>query len=261
MNSALSGGASFEKGAKVFCRMASCYEKQNMFDEALAMYSKATTEDNSRQTRNAIRECERKKEKWEKEKALDPEGAEKRREQGNEHFKNQEWAKAKTEYDEAIKMNPADAKLYSNRAAAFTKLIAYPDALRDLDECIKLDPKFIKAYSRKGAAHYFMKEYNKALEAYGKGLAIDPNNDECQKGREQVVAKIQESNRGQVDEEQVRHAMADPEIQNILKDPQINLFLKRLQENPQEASKEMMKDAQLAEAVNKLMAAGILRTG
>merc|ERR1719160_657043 len=220
MNSALSGGASFEKGAKVFCRMASCYEKQNMFDEALAMYSKATTEDNSRQTRNAIRECERKKEKWEKEKALDPEGAEKRREQGNEHFKNQEWAKAKTEYDEAVRRNPSDAKLYSNRAAALTKLLAYPDALRDLDECIKLDPTFVKAYSRKGAAHFFMKEYSKALEAYGKGLAIDPKNAECLAGKEQVVRRIQEtSSSTEVDEEQIRHAMADPEIQRILKDP------------------------------------------
>jgi len=73
--------------------------------------------------------------------------------------------------------------------------------------------------------------------------------------------KIAESQRGEVDEEQVRHAMADPEIQNILKDPQINLFLKRLQENPQEAQKELMKSAELSDAVNKLMAAGILRTG
>ena len=53
-----------KKLGKVFCRMASCYEKQGMFDEALQMYGKASTEDNNRTTRNAIRECERKKEKW-----------------------------------------------------------------------------------------------------------------------------------------------------------------------------------------------------
>merc|ERR1711935_1292185 len=110
--------------------------------------------------------------------------------------------------------------------------MGYPDALRDLDECLKLDPKFIKAYSRKGAAHFWMKEYNKALKAYDDGLKIEPANEECLKGREQVFAKIQESQKGEVDEEQIRHAMADPEIQSILKDPQINLFLKRLQENP-----------------------------
>merc|ERR1712139_639384 len=106
-------------------------------------------------------------------------------------------------------------KLYSNRAAALTKLMAYPDALRDLDECIKIDPQFVKAYSRKGAAHFFMKEYHKAMEAYSKGLSVDPDNDECKIGRQQVIAKIQETqSSGKVDEEQVRHAMADPEIQN-----------------------------------------------
>merc|ERR1712054_684357 len=104
-----------------------------------------------------------------------------------------EWAKAKAEYDEAIVRDPRDAKLFSNRAAALTKLMAYPDALRDLDECIKLDPKFVKAYSRKGAAHFFMKEYGKALDAYGKGLAVEPGNEECEKGRMQVISKIQET--------------------------------------------------------------------
>ncbi|CAE6971206.1 unnamed protein product [Symbiodinium natans] len=71
-----------------------------------------------------------------------------------------------------------DAKMYSNRAAALTKLLAYPDALRDLDECLKLDPSFIKAYSRKGAAHFFMKEYHKSLQAYEQGLKLDPENAE-----------------------------------------------------------------------------------
>jgi len=77
-----------------------------------------------------------------------------------------------------------------------------------------------------------------------------------------VLNKIAETNRsGQVDEEQIRHAMADPEIQNILHDPQINMFLKEMQENPQQAQKAMMADPKLGEAVSKLMAAGIIRTG
>merc|ERR1712139_432543 len=100
-----------------------------------------------------------------------------------------------------------------------------------------------------------------AMEAYGRGLAIEHDNAECLAGRDQVLAKIQETQKsGEVDEEQMRHAMADPEIQNILKDPQINLFLKTMQENPTEANKMMAKDPKLVEAVQKLMAAGVLRT-
>jgi len=262
INSANPGGASFEKVAKVLSRIAAIYEKKKDFAMAIEYYQKALTEDNSRQTRNALREVERVKEKFEKESYIDPAKGEEHREKGNEFFKEKKWADAKREYDEAVKRNPSDAKLYSNRAAALTKLLAYPDALKDLDECLKLDPKFVKAYSRKGAAHFFMKEYNKALQAYDKGLQLDPDNVECKQGKEQVIMKVSENNRsGEVDEEQMRHSLADPEIQQIMHDPQIKMFLQDLQQNPAEAQKAMMKDSKLQEAVSKLMAAGIIRTG
>merc|ERR1719162_2719997 len=107
-----------------------------------------------------------------------------------------------------------------------------------------------------------MKEYHKALKAYEDGLKLDKDNKECLEGREQVLMKIQETSRsGEVDQEQIAHAMADPEIQQILHDPQINMFLKSMKENPAEANKALQKDAKLQEAVSKLMAAGILRTG
>merc|ERR1711920_435683 len=261
INSASPGGGSFEKVAKVYNRMASVCEKRKEYAQGIEYLNKALTEDNNKQTRNALRDLEAKKDKAEKDAYLDPAKAEEHREKGNEFFKAQNWADAKKEYDEGVRRNPKDPKLYSNRAAALTKLLAYPDALKDLEECLKLDPTFVKAYSRKGAAHFWMKEYNKALKAYDDGLKIEPENPECIQGREQVFAKIQESQRGEVDEEQIRHSMADPEIQNILHDPQINMFLKEMQSNPKEAQKAMNADKKLQEAVEKLMAAGIIRTG
>merc|ERR1711945_39621 len=76
---------------------------------------------------------------------------------------------------------------------------------------------------------------------------------------DQVIAKISETSRdGKVDEEQVRHAMADPEIQNILRDPQINMFLKKMQEDPREANTMMNKDPKIMDAVQKLVGAGVL---
>jgi tetratricopeptide (TPR) repeat protein len=57
--------------------------------------------------------------------------------------------------------NPEAYKLYSNLAACYTKLGAYPEGIKAADRCIELEPSFVKGYSRKGTIQFFMKEYNK----------------------------------------------------------------------------------------------------
>jgi stress-induced-phosphoprotein 1 len=252
-------GASFEKVAKVYLRIGNIHMRQNRFEDAISAYNKALTENNDRNTRNLLREAEAARDKSLKEAYLDPVKAEEAKDRGNTHFRNSKFAEAKTEYDEAIKRNPTDAKLYSNRAAALTKLAAYPDAVRDLDECLRLDPTFVKAYSRKGLALFFLKDYNKALAAYEAGLKLEPTNQELVAGRRQVLEKIQTSyTETEPDPEQVKRAMADPEIQQILKDPQMQIILQMLQENPKAAA-EALRDPKVASALNKLVAAGIVR--
>jgi stress-induced-phosphoprotein 1 len=261
MNSAFLNGASYEKCAKLYNRMASLYLKQGKYQEAIDAYNKSLTEDNTKNTRNLLRDAQSAQEKAERDAYINPELAEKHREEGNNLFKQSKYAEAKAQYDEAIKRNPSEAKLYSNRAAALTKLIAYPDALRDLDECLKLDPTFVKAYSRKGTVHFFMKEYNKALEAYEAGIAIDPENAECKQGKAQVLSKInQTSTSEEVDPDQIRRSMADPEIQQIMADPQIQMILQQMQENPTKGM-EALRDPKVAAAIQKLIGAGILRVG
>lgn len=261
MNTAFSGGSSYEKCGKLFNRMASLYLKQGKFQDAIDCYNKSLTEDNNRTTRNMLREAQSAQEKAEKEAYINPALADEHREKGNALFKENKYAEAKSHYDEAIRRNPADAKLYSNRAATLTKLLAYPDALRDLEECLRLDPKFVKAYSRKGTVHFFMKEFNKAIEAYDAGLMIDPENAECKNGKAQVVAKINEtSGSSEVDPDQIRHSMADPEIQQIMADPQMQMILQSLQDDPVKGM-EALKDPKVANAIQKLIGAGILRVG
>jgi stress-induced-phosphoprotein 1 len=63
------------------------------------------------------------------------------------------------------------------------------------------------------------------------------------------------------DEDRLREAMKDPEIQSILRDPQVNLLLERMKTDPKATQDILQKDAKMANAIEKLMLAGIVRIG
>lgn len=66
-----------------------------------------------------------------------------------------------------------DARGYNNRAAAYNKLVALPEALKDAEAAIKIDPKFVKAYLRKSTVLFGMREYTKALSACQEAADVD----------------------------------------------------------------------------------------
>ena len=78
-------------------------------------------------------------------------------------------------YSESIKRNPNEARVYSNRAGTYTKLVEFGLALKDVESCLILDPTFVKAYLRKGQILLLMKETNRAKDAFESALDIDPN--------------------------------------------------------------------------------------
>ena len=50
------------------------------------------------------------------------------------------------------------AKVYSNRAACYAKLMDWERGLADCESCLKKDPTFVKAWLRKGKIHHFLKQ-------------------------------------------------------------------------------------------------------
>ncbi|XP_068634403.1 hsp70-Hsp90 organizing protein 3-like [Aristolochia californica] len=232
------------------------------YEPAIETFQKALTEHRNPDTLKKLNEAERAKKELEQQEYFDPKLADEEREKGNEYFKQQKYPEAVKHYTEALRRNPKDTRVYSNRAACYTKLGALPEGLKDAETCIELDPTFSKGYTRKGAIQFFMKEYDKALETYQEGLKHDPSNQELTDGVRRCIQQINKTNRGDISPEDLKErqakAMQDPEIQNILSDPIMRQVLVDFQENPKSAQKHL-KNPEVMHKIQKLVSAGIVQ--
>jgi stress-induced-phosphoprotein 1 len=253
------------KFAKVLARKASAYTQLEQFDQAISYFNQSLLENADPKVKDEMKKVEKLKKEKEAVSYINPEISEQHRVKGNQLYGEGKYPEAIKEYEEAIKRNPKDAKLYANKATALMKLLEHPSALIEINKCLDLDPNYVKGWAKKGVIHQAMKEYHKALEAFEKGIKIDPENEECKKGLDNVRANImmgQYTESKEEAEERLRHAMADPEIQNILRDPSVNEFLRNIQERPNDPTLlGGLKDPHLSAKINKLIAAGVLKTG
>jgi stress-induced-phosphoprotein 1 len=63
---------------------------------------------------------------------------------GNEEFKNQNFEASIEYYSQAMKIEPQNHILFSNRAQAFLKLKRFEDALVDIQKTIEINSNFTK---------------------------------------------------------------------------------------------------------------------
>jgi len=255
------GNYDYKKMGKSLARKANALAKIGKFDESISTFKDAMLEDNDHGIKEQMKKVEKEKKEVDRLAFLSPEKGEENRLKGNEYFEKGEFREAIKEYNEGIRRDPENIKIYSNRCFAYIKVYDPPAALKDADKCLEMDPKMIKAWVRKGTIHQLMKEYHKAIAAYDNGLKIEPDNVDLKTGKMKTMMAIQSgATDGQTDEERLRHAMADPEIQGLMRDPRVIQVLKELQENPA-AAQATLRDPFIAEAINKLVAAGVLKMG
>jgi tetratricopeptide (TPR) repeat protein len=128
--------------AKALGRIGSAYLKKSDVSSAIKYIEKSLTEHRTPEILAKLREAERAKQEADRLAYLDPAKSAVAREEGNAQFKRGEFAEAVKTYSEAIKRDPKDPRGYNNRAAAYQKLVALPEALKDAEEAIKIDPTF-----------------------------------------------------------------------------------------------------------------------
>ena len=147
------GAYDFVKLAKVIARKASAYEKNGQFQEALDTYALALLENNDPQIKDSMKRLEKVKKDADAKAYINPEIAEAHKNAGIELFKSGNFPGAVKEFDEGLRRDPTNIALYSNRSAAFIKLLEPAQGLRDANKALELDPKFVKAWARKGTCH------------------------------------------------------------------------------------------------------------
>merc|ERR1719300_1897948 len=194
------------------------YKKLGKLEEAKKSFEKALTEHRTPEYRTALSEAESLLKKAAEEAYINPEISEQEKQAGNELFKKGDFGGAVKRYSEAIKRNPKDAKIYSNRAACYTKLMSFDLAMAAYEKVLEMDPNC-----------------SEAVEGY-KNCSIQSHNDP---------------------EETRKRAMKDPEVQAILADPAMRMILEQMQSDPQAIS-EHLKNPEIAQKFIKLRESGLI---
>lgn len=244
--------ADFKLIAKAFTRIGNAYKKMEQWKLAKTYFEKSMSEHRTPEIKTLLSEVERRIVEEERKAYIDPVKAEQEKELGNEYFKKGDYSTAVKHYTEAIKRNPDDSKLYSNRAACYTKLAAFDLGLKDCEQCCKLDPKFIKGWIRKGKILQGMQQPSKALTAYQKALELDPSNAEALEGYRSCSTQLNSN-----PEEVRKRAMSDPEVQQILRDPAMRCILEQMQQDPH-ALQDHLKNPEIAAKIQKLLESGLI---
>jgi len=255
--------ADFKMIAKSYARIGSSYEKKGDLTKAIENFKKSLTEHRTPDTVNKLRAAEKNQIESARTALIDPEKAEEARELGNAKFKESDWPAAVAAYSEMTQRAPDDPRGFSNRAAAFMKLLEFPSAIDDCNAAIKRDPKFIRAYLRKAQAYFGMREYSKCLDACTEASEVDvtkANAREIEQQQQKALNAMYSARENETEEQTKERIQRDPEIGAIMQDPIMQSILQQAQGDPA-ALQEHMKNPGIRAKIQKLIAAGVIRVG
>ncbi|GAA6009841.1 hypothetical protein JCM10207_002128 [Rhodosporidiobolus poonsookiae] len=256
--------ADFKLLAKAFGRIGTSYIRLGDYDQGIKYLQKSLTEHRTPDILAKLKDAEKDKAEKERLAYIDPKKADEKREEGNKAFKAGDFALSVTHYSESIKRNPTDPRGYSNRAQAYLKLLALPEALKDAEKAIEVDPKFVKGYIRKSNVLFAMKEFDKAYTAIEQAAEKDDasaNTKEISQTFAKVTQALSSSRAGETDEQTYARAMRDPEVQQIMSDPVFQSILQQAQQDPKSLQSHMASSAEIRRKVETLVRAGIIKTG
>lgn len=245
--------ADYKLIAKAYARIGNAWNRKKDWARAIKFYNHSLSEHRNPDVLKKKQGIEKELKEQERLAYINPEEADKEKTLGNEEYKKGSFPAAMSHYNEAIKRNPQDPKIFRNRAACYSKLMEFNLALSDCEQAIKIDPTFVKAYVQKGATLVVLKETSKAMAAYAKAIELDP---ECSEAINGYRTCAMETNSNP--EETRQRAMQDPEVQEILRDPSMRLILEQMQTD-RNAVQEHLKNPEVKAKIQKLIESGLIQ--
>ncbi|XP_047149347.1 small glutamine-rich tetratricopeptide repeat-containing protein alpha isoform X2 [Vigna umbellata] len=131
---------------------------------------------------------------------------------GNKAMQSKKYNDAIELYNCAVALNEKNAVYFCNRAAAYTQINKYSEAIQDCLRSIKIDPNYSKAYSRLGLVYYAQGNYRDAIDkGFRKALQLDPNNGSVKENIRVAEQKLfEEQNRAHHNQNPTRSSQEVP---------------------------------------------------
>ena len=102
---------------------------------------------------------------------------------GNAYAAKGDYDLAISDYDTAIKLNPAFSKPFNNRGVALQKKGEYDRAIKDFDEAIKLQPDYASAFANRAETNQKRHDYQRAARDYDEAIRLAPSLEAVWNGR------------------------------------------------------------------------------
>ncbi len=138
-----------------------------------------TFSEDARQQIDELKALEAKKEHFQNLKAKQNEPLEtaaKYIERGQTYLKTDEWEKAYLDFDEAIRLEPTNAKAFRFRGASHYKMGEAELAIKDYSQAIKLDPNNSDLHLNRGILQADSGDSDDALVDLNEAIRLDPSN-------------------------------------------------------------------------------------
>ena len=159
------------------------------------------------------------------------------KELGTKAFSAKDYPKAVEHFTDAIKENPNDHTLFSNRSASYFNMGQAKLALDDAEKCIEIKGDWDKGHQRRAMALQQLGRFDESITAYEQGLKLNPENAQIKQGLEQCrkekAAAETGDGGGMFGPEAMMKLMANPRIAGYFQDPKFRNSFEMCKKDPQ----------------------------